>query len=282
MPLFKPTKEIQEIQKLQNTKLENVPASVIERVKTEIAQNVSAENPLISIVVIAYNEEDQILACVASLAKTICEYPVELIVVNNNSTDGTQQILDAVGVKNVLETKQGYGHARQAGLLTAKGAYVLTCDADTLYQPKWAEAMTKPLIEQKEVVETYSFGAYYSEDFKYGIGLLSYQAVKYLNFLLLHRKRPHLNIRGFSMGSRKADVLNVGGYANKEGRGEDGMLSFELSQIGKIVLVKENGATVFTSSRGVLIDGSLGKGFVKRAKDNLRYLHNYFTTHKPE
>ena len=282
MPLFTPTKEITEIQRLQNQKLSEVNPSILKQIRQDILTNVSADKPLVSIVVIAYNEGNQILSCVASLAKTKCKYPVELIVVNNNSSDDTQQILDSVGVKNVLETRQGYGYARQAGLLHSKGDYVLTCDADTLYQSDWAEAMVTPLMQEGKVFETYSFGAYYSENFKYGIGLYLYQLIKFLNFLLLHRKRPHLNVRGFSMGFNKSIVLGLGGYANKSERGEDGMLSFEIAQMGKIFLVKDNGATVFTSSRGVLVDGSLSKGFLKRVVDNLKYLHNYFTTQKYE
>lgn len=282
MNSFIPSKEIRVIKDLQGVKLHDIDQSVIDQIKNEVASNVSSKSPVISIVVIAYNEEDQILPCVASLAKTKSKYPVELIVVNNNSNDGTQAILDTLGVKNVCETKQGYGHARQAGLMESRGEYVLTCDADTLYQPGWAEAMVEPMVNDPEIIETYSFGAYYADDNKYSIGLLSYQYVKFTNFLLLHRKRPHLNVRGFSMGYRKEDVMKLDGYANKEGRGEDGMLSFELSQIGKLALVRNSAAIVYTSTRGVLIDGSLSKGFVKRAKDNLRYLHNYFTKAKPE
>lgn len=282
MNSFVPSKDIMVLKDLQGKRLVELENLIIEQIREDVIENVSNQSPLISIVVIAYNEQDQILPCVASLAKTKSQYPVELIVVNNNSNDATQEILDTIGVKNICEKKQGYGHARQAGLEAACGKYVLTCDADTLYQPGWAEAMVQPMVQDDKVIETYSFGAYYADDNKYTIGLLSYQYVKFINFLLLHRKRPHLNVRGFSMGYRKSDVMELGGYANKEGRGEDGMLSFELSQIGKLVLVKSPDSVVYTSTRGVLIDGSLSKGFVKRAKDNLRYLHNYFTQAKPE
>ncbi|WP_417608104.1 glycosyltransferase family 2 protein [Owenweeksia hongkongensis] len=282
MGFFIPPKDIVEIQKLQNKSLSEIDSSVIQKIKSDVKQNVSSSKAEISIVVIAYNEENQILACVASLARSQANLPVEVIVVNNNSNDNTQLILDTIGVKSIIETKQGYGFARQAGLEAASGKYVLTCDADTLYQPEWAQKMIEPLEAEEGVIETYSFGSYYADNFKYDFGLLLYQYIKFGNFLMLHRKRPHLNVRGFSMAFRKHDVVNAGGYANKEGRGEDGMLSFELSQVGKLVLVRDSKAVVYTSSRGVLIDGSLYKGFIKRAKDNLSYLHNYFTSAKPE
>lgn len=282
MSFFIPPENIRELQKLQGKSLDQIEISRLNEIKADIQNNVSSKDPLVSIVVIAYNEENQIIPCVASLAKTYSKYPVELIVVNNNSSDETQHILDTIKVKWILEKKQGYGYARQSGLEAAAGKYVLTCDADTLYQADWVQKMIEPLVSDSTIMETYSFGAYYADNDSYTLGLLLYQYIKYINFMMLHRKRPHLNVRGFSMGFRRSDVLNVGGYANKKGRGEDGMLSFELSQIGKLFLVKNSNAVVYTSSRGVLIDGSLAKGFIKRSKDNLRYLHNYFTSAKPE
>ena len=99
---------------------------------------------------------------------------------------------------------------------------------------------------------------------------------------MLHRKRPHLNVRGFSMAFRKSDALSIGGYNVNLKRGSDGYLGLQLAGLGKVILVKGAKAVVYTSSRGVLIEGSMLKGFVKRSKDNLRYLHNYFTPAKQE
>ena len=64
----------------------------------------SSMNPLVSIVIPAWNEEEGILHTLISLAQTNTKYDVELLVINNNSTDGTASLLDFLGVKNILET----------------------------------------------------------------------------------------------------------------------------------------------------------------------------------
>ena len=101
----------------------------------------SNPEPLISVVIPAWNEEEGILHTLLSLANTNTKYPVELIIVDNNSTDGTAALLQKLGVQTLLETKQGVGHARTAGMHHAKGKYILTGDSDTLYPPGWITAI---------------------------------------------------------------------------------------------------------------------------------------------
>src|SRR5579885_325538 len=104
-------------------------------------QRFNISNPLVSVVIPAWNEEEGILHTLISLANTTAQIPVELLVVDNNSTDGTAALLKELGIKTLLETKQGVGHARTAGLHHAKGKYILTGDSDTLYPPGWITSM---------------------------------------------------------------------------------------------------------------------------------------------
>src|SRR4051812_20600268 len=130
---------------------DNEPAFV-EKLKVKL-QRFSYPKPLVSVVIPAWNEEEGILHTLISLANTNTELPVELIVVDNNSTDGTAALLKELGVKTVLETKQGVGHARTAGLYNAKGKYILTADSDTLYPPGWITSMTQTMVNgEKEKV----------------------------------------------------------------------------------------------------------------------------------
>ncbi|MBO3273556.1 glycosyltransferase family 2 protein, partial [Hymenobacter defluvii] len=55
---------------------------------------IQSEEPLVSVIISAWNEETNILTCIASLAKIETAIPFEIIVVNNNSTDKTQDTLD--------------------------------------------------------------------------------------------------------------------------------------------------------------------------------------------
>ncbi|TKB25756.1 glycosyltransferase [Desulfopila sp. IMCC35006] len=99
--------------------------------------------PLISIVVPACNEEKNIERSLLSLFAQ--EYQkVEIIVVNDRSTDRTSQVLDAVkkrfpglivhDVKKLPAGWMGKSHALSAGALLARGEYLLFTDADVVME----------------------------------------------------------------------------------------------------------------------------------------------------
>ena len=88
-------------------------------------------SPLISVIVPVYNAERFIGACIESLLAM--EYPhdrVEIIVVDNNSTDQTRKIIDSYRVVAHREGKQGHSAARQAGIEISRGDIIASTDAD--------------------------------------------------------------------------------------------------------------------------------------------------------
>ena len=99
--------------------------------------------PQISAIIPARNEEDNIEACVASLA-TQTEI-AEIIVVNDQSTDGTGEILarlsQTVSKLRVMESTSlppgwiGKNHAAWLGARAANGEWLLFTDADTVHLP---------------------------------------------------------------------------------------------------------------------------------------------------
>ena len=60
-----------------------VPQHIIEEIKERITCLQSSE-PLVSVVVIAYNEECRLAACLWSLSELKSQYPIEILGVNNN------------------------------------------------------------------------------------------------------------------------------------------------------------------------------------------------------
>jgi len=81
----------------------------------------SKGEPIVSIVMPAYNEEANILQTLLSLSNNETQWPVEIVVVNNNSKDKTEEMVINAGIPCIRETNQGITNARNAGLAVAKG-----------------------------------------------------------------------------------------------------------------------------------------------------------------
>ena len=83
---------------------------------TNKLNNLQSKNPLVTVSVIAYNEEKHLLGCLWSLSEMKCKYPIEIIGVNNDSKDKTEDIFKAVGLPYYNEHQHSCGHARKCGL----------------------------------------------------------------------------------------------------------------------------------------------------------------------
>lgn len=93
--------------------------------------------PRFSVVIPAYNEESYLGACLTSLERQDFRGSVEVIVVDNNSTDTTATVARKAGAMVVFEADHGVCQARQSGTEAASGAIIVSADADTVYPPGW-------------------------------------------------------------------------------------------------------------------------------------------------
>jgi len=246
-------------------------------------QKLRPAEPRVSIVIIAYNEEKELLRTISSLADTVSEYPTELIVVNNNSTDRTQEILDACGVISVMEKRQGIGWARQTGLEAARGTIIVNGDADSIYPAHWSEAMASPLINNQSVSTVYSKYSFIpSRNFPGArIPLRVHEAFASGLFSLRRRHADPVNVMGFSFAFRKQDALKLGGFeVDAKHRWEDGLMVLALTQAGRIHLVTGDDARVWTSDRRLIIDGGYRKAFWQRTRKHLGFMPDYLNIKK--
>ncbi len=96
----------------------------------------TSHQPRISLIIPAYNEEKYLGATLENVKVAVEEYhrrsgaSVEIIVVNNNSTDRTEEIAKAHGAKVVFEGKNNIAASRNAGAGAAGGEIVAFLDAD--------------------------------------------------------------------------------------------------------------------------------------------------------
>ncbi|MFL6159396.1 MAG: bifunctional polysaccharide deacetylase/glycosyltransferase family 2 protein, partial [Marmoricola sp.] len=108
-----------------------------------------ADLPGVTVVVPAYNEEPGIAAAVRSLLAS--DYPVlEVVVVDDGSTDRTAEIVEELGLERVRLIRQanaGKPAALNAGIAAARHDVLVLVDGDTVFEPDAMRALVAPLAD---------------------------------------------------------------------------------------------------------------------------------------
>jgi len=105
----------------------------------------------VSIVIPALNEFEGIVQTIQSIPRDKLKelgYGVQVVVVDNGSTDGTGELARGAGAEVVVEPKRGYGHAYRAGFAGAKGEIIATADADATYPLEEIPRLVKILEDE--------------------------------------------------------------------------------------------------------------------------------------
>ncbi|HSX08231.1 MAG TPA: glycosyltransferase family A protein [Candidatus Saccharimonadales bacterium] len=93
--------------------------------------------PTVSLVIPAYNEESHLAACLEAIARQTVR-PLEVIVVDNNSTDDTAAVARRFPFVTLLhEPRQGVVYARDAGFNAARGDIIGRTDGDSVLASDW-------------------------------------------------------------------------------------------------------------------------------------------------
>lgn len=108
---------------------------------------------LASIIVITRNRLGYTKLTLDSIFKKTVYYPYELIVVDNNSTDGTIDYLKDLENRGMidklilLDKNYGAGYAMNQGIKVASGKYYIRSDNDMVYNLGWLTALIKALVK---------------------------------------------------------------------------------------------------------------------------------------
>ncbi len=185
-------------------------------------------DPVISVIIPAYNEEKFLGATIENVEEAIQEYhqkypyPVEVIVVNNNSTDRTEEIAREYGAKVVFEGKNQIAASRNAGGRAARGQIIAFLDAD--------DRMSSNLLTI--VHEMMTSGDYIGG----GVARIYRDNAHPLAVLLESYNNTARRILGLSTGliyTTKETFSRLGGFDERYYAAEEGYFVLSMKKLGK-------------------------------------------------
>ena len=115
---------------------------MIKAQKATVSESVS--HPKCSIIIPVFNQVEYTRQCIEALYKNTPSSLFEIIVVDNNSTDGTKDYLSGIPEKVKVITNQenlGFAKACNQGAEHSRGYYLVFLNNDTLPQPDWLREM---------------------------------------------------------------------------------------------------------------------------------------------
>jgi glycosyltransferase involved in cell wall biosynthesis len=228
----------------------------------------------LSFVIPAYNEENLIGQCLNSILKQAADMlddDIEIIVVNNASTDRTKEVaLSFSGVIVIDEPKKGLVNARRAGFLESSGDLIANIDADTILTPGWINKIFEEFAGKQNLVALSGPQIFYdlSRVFNFWVRLYYYFAFSgyLLNRFVL---RVGSMLQGGNFVVKRSALEKIGGYNSKfDFWGEDTDLARRLYSIGDVKFTLN--LPIYASGRRIAAEGALAVAW--------RYSINYFWT----
>lgn len=212
----------------------------------------------ISIIVPAYNEEQYIKDCLLSIKKYNTEDICEVIVVDNGSTDATLRLVQQFSfVTIVSEPKKGASHARQAGLMHARGDLVAFLDADSQISKDWIQTAINEFYNNKNLVALSGPCVYYDLKSWYSVFISIY-----FNILLTPlSKITNSVVLGGNLVVKKDAIINIGGFDTTIAfYGDDTNIARRLQKVGQVIFKRK--FFIYTSARRLKQGGIVKTGFI--------------------
>ena len=214
----------------------------------------------LSIVIPAYNEERYIGACLEAIESMIPghEQDIEVIVVNNASTDGTRAVAERYPFARIVdESAKGLVRARRAGYLASSGELVANIDADTRMPIGWIDTVLAEFDRHTRLVAL--SGPYYYYDvstfvhastwFWYRVGYVSHWVNQYV-------LRRGAMLQGGNFIVRRSALEAIGGYNLEfDFWGEDTDIARRMCVVGEVKF--SFALTMPTSGRRINQEGML-------------------------
>ncbi|HEX4154642.1 MAG TPA: glycosyltransferase family 2 protein [Acidobacteriaceae bacterium] len=228
---------------------------------------------MLSFVIPAFNEEAWLGDCIDSILAQSrgLEHLIEIIVVNNASTDRTREVaLRYPGVHLVDEPRKGLPFARQAGFNVSSGDLIANVDADSRLTPGWIDLVLRTFREKPGLAALSGPLVYYDLSSRqrrlvhvfYLAAWLTYVTNRYL-------LRVGSMVQGGNFVVSRAALEDIGGFnLSISFYGEDTDIARRLHEVGPVDFTFD--LKMFSSARRLKHEGMLTIAF--------RYSLNYFWT----
>jgi len=210
--------------------------------------------PVVSVVVPAFNRASFLPRCLAALfAQTYPRDRLEIVLVDDGSTDGTAQVARALAgewgawggrMRIVEKPNGGPASARNAGLRVATGEIVAFTDADCVAAADWLEQVVGTLVADGGAAGA---GGPIANVLPRG------WVARFLDTTAFYRHRVRRGAVDYlltaNVAFRREALAVVGGFSETEGAwGEDADLSFRLRQAGYRLLLASAGCVTHYGS----------------------------------
>ena len=130
----------------------------------------------LSILMPVYNEAETVQVAIKRVLDVTYPCPIELVVVDDCSNDGTSEILDGLNDERMVKLRhpvnQGKGAAIKSAAEAATGDFIMPFDADLEYSPEDIPELLKPVLrgEAEVVFGSRMFGSHSAYSYWYVIG----------------------------------------------------------------------------------------------------------------
>jgi glycosyltransferase involved in cell wall biosynthesis len=189
---------------------------------------------MISVVIPAYNEEETIGKCLLAFCNQRTQRPFEVIVVDNDSSDRTADVVrsfrDRLNVRVITVSGRRRGNARFHGFKTAKGDIILSTDADTIIPPHWVESYGR-IFENPSVGA--ATGTYRITDCAWHINLF-FDIWNPAWIYICRVAWGTFTFRGSNFGIRRAVYMQAGQFDQHADMYEDADLAWRVSKVTRI------------------------------------------------
>ena len=213
----------------------------------------------VTVLIAARNEAERIQETISYIARQDYPGPIEVLVVDNGSTDGTRAVAEAYGaatgqpVRCISEPRPGKSHALNTGLAAVGTELVITLDADTLLHPRAVRQLVARLLSAPPDVQAVAGSVLVRnsrdslwtrmQEWDYFLGIASVKRMQGLY-------QGTLVAQGAFSLYRTEAVAEAGGWP--DAIGEDIVLTWQLMRQGARVYY-EPSAVAFTAAPARLV-----------------------------